>query len=179
MDNNELMHHGIKGMKWGVRKARGHAGLGRYATRKRQLAGDKRDLERLNNGQHLSVGLTKKRQAAYDKRDRANLEKRIAKNENRLSRKEKRRNSRDDWSEDAKTANDIKKKSVKQMSNSELKKLNERTRLEQEYSRLNPSSVQKGLKYVGAAAATLGTVAGLYNNSNTLIKAGKKIAKIG
>lgn len=84
------------------------------------------------------------------------------------------RKRRDSWSDDAKTAYDIKKKSVKQMSNAELKKLNERTRLEQEYSRLNPNTVQKGWKYVAAGAATLGTVAGIYNNSNTLIKAGKK-----
>lgn len=66
------------------RTARGHAGPGVYATRKRQLAGDKRDLEALKNGQHLSVGLTKKRQAAYDARDKAILEKRIAKNEAKL-----------------------------------------------------------------------------------------------
>lgn len=113
---NELRHHGIKGMKWGRRRFQN------------------------KDGSYTSAG--KKR--------------------------------RDSWSDDAKTAHEIKKKSVKQMSNAEIKKLNERTRLEQEYSRLNPNSVQKGWKYVAAGAAALGTVAGLYNNSNTLIKAGKK-----
>lgn len=78
---DELYHFGVKGMKWGRRKVRGHAGPGKYATKKRQLAGDKKDLEALNKGQHLSAGVTKKRQAAYDARDRAALEKRIAKNE--------------------------------------------------------------------------------------------------
>ena len=77
----ELYHHGVKGMKWGVRKVRGHAGPGKYLTKNRQLAGDKRDLEGLSKGRHLSVGLTKKRQAAFDARDKALLEKRIGKNE--------------------------------------------------------------------------------------------------
>lgn len=86
--NGELYHYGVKGMKWGHRMARGHAGPGRYLTRKRQLAGDKRDLQTLNKGGHLSVGLTKKRQAAYDARDKKALEKRIAKNETKVEKKQ-------------------------------------------------------------------------------------------
>lgn len=86
--DGELYHHGVKGMKWGVRrKLRGHGGPGKYATKKRRLAGDKRDLESLNEGQRLSVGLTKKRQAAFDTRDKATLEKRISKNERKLNEK--------------------------------------------------------------------------------------------
>ncbi|MGN1299764.1 MAG: hypothetical protein ACI4VC_00225 [Clostridia bacterium] len=94
MYNNEqeLYHFGVKGMRWGHRKVRGHAGPGKYATRKRQLEGDKRDLQTLNNGGHLSVGLTKKRQAAYDKRDKAVLEKRIAKNEAKIAKNEQKNN---------------------------------------------------------------------------------------
>ena len=74
-----LQHHGVKGMRWGVRRARKHAGPGRYVTKKRQLDGDKRDLETMKKGGHLSVGLTKKRQEAFDRRDKAALEKRIDK----------------------------------------------------------------------------------------------------
>ena len=87
----ELQHYGVKGMKWGVRRARGHAGLGSYATRKRELAGDKRDLEGLNKGRHLSYGLTKKRQTAFDARDKAVLEKRIAKNSERQRAKDEKK----------------------------------------------------------------------------------------
>ena len=76
-----LQHHGVKGMKWGVRKVRGHAGPGVYVNKRRQLPGDKRDLNTLNKGGHLSVGLTKKRQEAFDNRDKTALEKRIVKNE--------------------------------------------------------------------------------------------------
>lgn len=77
--DDELMHYGVPGMKWGVRRARGHAGPGIYLTKKRQAAGDKRDLKRLERGEHLSVGLTKKRQAAYDARDKRAIESRLNK----------------------------------------------------------------------------------------------------
>ncbi len=83
-----MYHYGVKGMKWGHRKVRGHAGPGRYIGTKRQLAGDKRDLKALNEGKHLSVGLTKKRQEMFDNRDKAAIEKRIAKNEKILAEKE-------------------------------------------------------------------------------------------
>ena len=89
--DGELMHYGVPGMKWGKRIVRGHAGPGNYISRKRQLAGDKRDLNTLNAGGHLSKGLTKKRQAAYDARDKAALEKRIAKNEAKMENNLKRK----------------------------------------------------------------------------------------
>lgn len=112
MENSYLYHHGIKGMRWGVRRS--EAQLARVRGRKKN------------------------------------------------------------WSEDARTAHDIKKKSVNKMSNAELKKINERTRLEQEYSRLNPSTVQKGWKFVAATAGVMGTTMALYNNSTQLINIGKK-----
>lgn len=87
--DGELMHYGVPGMKWGKRMARGHAGPGIFVSRKRQLAGDKRDLDILNAGGHLSKGLTKKRQAAYDARDKEALKKRIAENERILDLKNK------------------------------------------------------------------------------------------
>ena len=77
-------------------------------------------------------------------------------------------------SDDAREASMIKKKKVSQMSNSELKKLNERSRLEQEYSRLNPSAVRKGWKFVAGAAGIMGTTLAVYNNSNRIVQIGKK-----
>ena len=87
---NDLNHSGVLGMKWGKRTARGHAGPGKYATKKRQLAGDKKDLKDLKNGKHLSVGLTKERQEKFDARDKAFLEKRIAKNSESIAKKKAR-----------------------------------------------------------------------------------------
>ena len=86
--------------------------------------------------------------------------------------------SRKRISDDASEARVIKKKKVNQMSNSELKKLNERMNLEQNYSNLvkQNSKVNKGMKFVASAAVTTGTVLTLYNNSGKLIQLGKKIA---
>lgn len=76
------------------------------------------------------------------------------------------------WSKEAKEARRIKRKSVNQMTNKELQTLNRRLDLEANYKRLNPSAAQRGLAYVGAAAAAIGTV-------NTLVKNSDKIAKFG
>lgn len=77
-------------------------------------------------------------------------------------------------SDDAREASAIKKKKVNQMSNAELKKLNERKRLEQEYSRLNPNAAKKGWKFVAGAAGIMGTALAVYNNSNQIVQIGKK-----
>lgn len=89
MDNYELIHYGIPGMKWGVRRSQ------------KQLS--------------------------------------------RISKKAKKRN----WSDDATEVEAIKTKKMKQMSNTELRKLNERTRLENEYKNLNKRKKIIGEKFVG------------------------------
>lgn len=119
MDYNYLQHHGIKGMKWGVR---------RFRTR---------------DGKLTAAG--------------------------------KKRYNQDDWSSDAKEASALRRKSVNQMSNAELRKYNERVRLEQEYSRLNPSKIKKGMAIAAGVVGTLTTINNLYNSGNNLIVNGQKV----
>lgn len=94
----------------------------------------------------------------------------IIKRKNNSSTKKK-----NNISEDAKIANELKKKKTRQMSNAELRKLNERIQLEQSYSRLKPNAVKRGLNFVTSTAAVMGTAMSLYNNSNSIVSLGKKV----
>ena len=114
MNNEELKHYGILGMKWGRRKAR-------------------------------STGTSTKR-----KRTRS-------------------------MSADAKEAKRISKKKIYEMSNEELRKLNDRRNLERNYRSLNPSVVKKGVAIVAATAATMGSIVAVRNNGKQLLEMGRSI----
>lgn len=104
MDNNYLQHYGVKGMKWGVRKARRSA--------------------------------------------------------------------------DSAEVKQIRKKKVSQMSNAELRKANERIRLEQEYKRLNPNAIKKGMAVAAGIAGAMGTVVALQSNGKKVIKMGIAVVDV-
>ena len=114
---NYLMHHGVKGMKWGVRRA-------------------KRSVSSLN----------------------------------------RRRTSK--YSKDYNETRTLRRKSSKQLSNEDLKKLNKRMELEQNYNRLSTSSVNRGMAVARKIVSTAGVVGGLYAISKSeYTKAGAEIIK--
>lgn len=114
MNNNELMHYGVLGMKWGVRK-------------------------------------------------------------DRRSSSSKRKKKTVKTSDDYKEYSNLRKRDVRTLSNNELRKVNDRMNLEQNYRRLNPSTISKGLKIATATAAALGTMATLYDNYGRVVTIGKKL----
>lgn len=81
----------------------------------------------------------------------------------------------DNWSEDAKEADRIKKKKVYEMSNAELNKLNTRQNLERNHAQLNPSSVKRGIAAIGATAAFMGTILTVVNKSDKIVTMGKNV----
>lgn len=124
---NELMHWGIKGMKWGVR---------RYQNKDGSLtpAGKKR----------------------YDK-EMAKLkeEEKIAKNKlktqaklNKLDEKRKEVEALKRGKPIAKSTKQHSKPSVKDMSDEELRQTVNRLLMEQQYAKLNPQQISAGQKFV-------------------------------
>lgn len=144
-----LIHFGIPGMKWGHRKRQsstyptGGRGPGsRMLTKGRQLKKDEQNLDLLERGKHLSVGITKKRQAHFDERDKTLLKKNISKLKEEIEKKKV------EPSEDAKRIYKIKKKKLVEMSNAELKAVNERLQLERQYKELSKQDLSPGQKFV-------------------------------
>lgn len=88
-------------------------------------------------------------------------------------------------SSDYKSTESLRKKTYKELSNSQLKLLNERMQLEQNYRRLNPKGIDRGLSVTNKLLAVIGTggaVGALYGVVNSpygkaAINAGKEILK--
>ena len=96
----------------------------------------------------------------------------VRRSQNKLDRIDKR-SKKNDWSEDATTAAKIKTKKVSQMTNAELRKLNDRRNLEQQNANLSRNS-NKGRAAVKAFIATAGTITAVSAAAAIYAKHGKK-----
>jgi hypothetical protein len=86
------------------------------------------------------------------------------------------------FSPEHKLATRLKKKHLSELSNDELKKLNERLNLESNYKRLNPTKIKKGQLTAKEILAVTSTSAALIALAHTkpgelVIKAGKKFTE--
>ena len=121
MNNSELYHYGVLGMKWGVRKSRG-GGVSKIGRRGRT---------------------TKERPPAH---------------------------------EDYKKAHS--KKSVREMSDAELRSRINRLDMERRYQELNPSTKNRGRKYVNSIIKTGTTIATATGTALTIYSNADKIRKL-
>ena len=121
MDNNELYHYGVLGMKWGVRKDRG-GGVSKTGRRRKSV---------------------KERPPAH---------------------------------EDYKKAHS--KKSVREMSDEELRSRINRLDMERRYKDLKPDTKNRGKRYINSIIKTGTTVATITGTALTIYSNADKIRKL-
>ena len=124
---NELMHWGIKGMKWGVRRYQNKDGSLTPAGKKRY------DKEMAKLKEEEKIAKNKLRtQAKLNKLDEKRKEIEALKSGKPISKSTKQHS----------------KPSVKDMSDEELRQTVNRLLMEQQYAKLNPQQVSAGQKFV-------------------------------
>ena len=124
---NELMHWGIKGMKWGVRRYQNKDGSLTPAGRKRY---DK-EMAKLKEEEKVTKNKLK---------TQAKL--------NKLEEKRKEVEALKTGKPIAKKTAESSKPSVKDMSDDELRRVVNRLLMEQQYAKLKPEQVSAGQKFV-------------------------------
>lgn len=138
MDNNELVHWGVKGMKWGVRRYQNRDGTLTAAGKKRY----EKELARLKEEERI-VKNKERTKAKLDKLDakKADLDERKKALEGDSGQPKKRISAKTD---------EPKPKSLSEMDDRELEAVVRRMNLEERYNQLNPPTVSKGKKFLRA-----------------------------
>lgn len=151
--NDELMHWGVLGMKWGVRRYQNADGTLTAAGKKRY--GTKANFEKVQRAKKAASPDKLKKQKAREKAN-ARTEAEIAKYKKKAGIEDNKKESTNNSTEINKT------KSIKEMSNAEIQARIDRIRLEQTLASLQPKKVSAGEKFIknlsGFATKTLSDV---------------------
>lgn len=134
--NGELYHHGTKGMKWGIRRYQNKDGSLTPAGIKRY----NREVQKLKD-RETTIKAKEKAKKYQDKLDKkkSELDEREAALKGKTAKKSAPK---------ATSSSQSGVKSIKDMSDAELRAVVNRLQLEQQYRNLTPQQVSKGKKFV-------------------------------
>ena len=133
---NELYHHGITGMKWGVRRYQNKDGSLTNAGKRRY--GTKANFEKVQAAKKAAAKANSKQAIARRKANERTA--------SEVAKYRKKAGIKGEKPEDTKP----KKPTVKDMSDEELMAVINRKRLEQQYTQLNPEKVSMGKKFMNS-----------------------------
>ena len=164
----ELYHHGVVGMKWGVRRYQNKDGSLTNAGKRRY--GTKANFEKVQSAKRAAAKANSKQAIA---RRKAN-ERTAAE----VAKYRKKAGIKDEKPEETKP-----KKTMKEMSDAELRAAVDRLRLEKDYKDLNPKQVSKGQQFVNSVmknvVAPAATEVGKQVVKEAMTKAVKSISDDG
>ena len=160
--NNELMHYGVPGMKWGVRHDKPSSGRSSYTKAKR--ASDIRKMSdedlRKSNTRYAAENLYKKNHPTdeeYMSKVLSDMNQNANSINNGLKNLNRRRQSQKVNKIEAERRNQMSEK-LSKMSDSELRTVVNRMNLEQQYERLSNNNVKTGKDRVGDVLDAAGDV---------------------
>jgi hypothetical protein len=164
MDNNELQHHGIPGMKWGIRRYQNKDGTLTNAGKKRyekELAKAKEEAKLIKNRERTQAKLDKLSALKNDNASRkAALDHRKA--EEKPVKEPKHKDK------------PVTKKSIKDLTDDELAAVVKRLQLEKQLESMTPKKVSMGRQFVDSALKPAINDAGKRLLTDFAIKQGKK-----
>lgn len=126
MEDSELYHHGIKGMKWGIRRTREQLGYKTSPKKKKRSPNDESAVTKTVKKAGKAIGT-----AASN----ANAKRKERKEEERRTKEARARNEK------------LKNKPISDMTDEELRQKIARIQLENQYKALNPKKVSAGEKF--------------------------------
>lgn len=194
MDNKELMHHGTKGMRWGVRRYQNKdgsltaAGKKRYNKELAEIKAEKAKLAAKNKIVERQLKTREKFSKLDDMRDElASQKKELATKQKSLSSRHRKKELTPEETEAKKQAI-LKRRSPKEIyenahlfSDKELSEVYNRMNTEKNIKSLIPKEVKKGeevvdkiINYSKKAVDGLETGVKLYNNVAKILNAGRK-----